>query len=333
MADVRPFFIVGAARSGTTLLRVMLDRHPDLAIPPESHFIPRLWKRRARYGSGDRIERPGEFLRDLGADARFRSWDLAIEAVRDELARRGDGAAPTFADAIDAAFTAYARAQGKTSWGDKTPRYVDDLPLLGTLFPDARFVHVIRDGRDVALSVLDMERLHAHAATAARVWARQIREGRAAGRALGPDRYLELRYEDLLDETEKRLREVCAFLGLSFSRGMLEHGDRALDRIPKRQRGMHSRLALPPTKGLRDWRSQMDANELAEFEAVAGDELEACGYRRAAGPPSIATRVRSRLRSVGLWGRYARGRLAVSLRRRRRRRERERDAREALRED
>jgi hypothetical protein len=328
MPEVPPFFVVGSARSGTTLLRVMLERHPDVAIPPESHFIPKLWERRGRYGAGDRLERPREFLRDLASDSRFRSWDLPIQAVADELELVER---PTFAQGIEAAFVAFAKADGKTRWGDKTPKYVDHIPLISRLFPDARFVHLVRDGRDVALSVLDMERLHAHAATAAKVWARQVAGGREAGRALGDERYLELRYEDLLEDGPGEIRRVCAFLGIPFRQAMLKHEDGALERIPERQRGMHRRISLPPTKGLRDWRSQMSSDELAEWEAVAGPQLEAFGYRRAASLPGLITRMKARLRTLGFWGRYARGRAAVTLRRRRRRQEREREAREAVR--
>jgi hypothetical protein len=306
----------------------MLERHPDVAIPPESHFIPKLWADRDRYGSGGRLERPKDFLLDLASEARFRSWDLPIQAVRDELERVE---APTLAQGIGAAFAAFARANGKSAWGDKTPKYVDHIELISKLFPTARFVHLVRDGRDVALSVLDMERLHAHAATAAKVWARQVAGGRAAGRALGDARYLELRYEDLLEDGPGEIRRVCAFLGIPFRQVMLKHEGGALERIPERQRGMHRRLALPPTKGLRDWRSQMSSGELAEWESVAGPQLEAFGYRRAASAPGLFTRLKAKLRTVGFWARYARGRGAVTFRRRRRKREREREAREAVR--
>lgn len=326
---IPPFFVVGAARSGTTLLRVMLERHPAVAIPPESHFIPRMWEQRRRYGAEGRLERPGEFLRDLAADGRFRSWSLPVDAVREQLETIDR---PTFADGIASAFRAYAKAHGKTAWGDKTPKYVDVIPLLAGLFPDARFVHMIRDGRDVALSVLDMERLHTRAATPARVWARQVRDGRQAGLAIGSERYTELRYEDLLQDQRGELKRICSFLGITYRAAMLEHAQDALASIPARQREMHQRLRLPPTKGLRDWRSQMSSQDLAEFEAVAGDQLDAFGYARATGPPSPATRVKASLRSVGFWGRYVKGRTRVAFRRRKRKREREREARETVRE-
>lgn len=315
-----PFFIVASARSGTTLLRVMLDRHPRLAIPPESHFIPRLWAERRRYGREGRIEDRDRFLRDLAADRRFQSWDLPIEAVRRDLDSTGR-AAPAFPEAVAAAYRAYARARGKEWWGDKTPRHVNDLPLLGSLFPEARFVHMLRDGRDVALSVLELERLHHRAATPAYFWARHIRLARSAAQELGPARFAEVRYEDLLEDPEGELRRVCRFLGLGFEPVMLEHDRQALERIPARQQRMHARIALPPTKGLRDWRTQMSPADVAEFEAVAGRELVAAGYERAAAPPGLPVRARAWLRLGWFWLRSRRLRTRVQARRRRMRRD------------
>jgi hypothetical protein len=314
----RPFFVVAAARSGTTLLRVMLDRHPLLAIPGEGHFIPHLWATRDRYGSGGIVERPEVLLADLARHPGFRFWDLPITAVRDEIVGTP---APTFAEVMEAAYVAYARRAGKPRWADKTPDYVDHLPLLASLFPEARFVHMIRDGRDVALSTIDLKRFHRHASTCAHFWARQVggamREGE---RRLGPERYLELRYEDLLDDPERELRRLCAFVDLPFHESLLEHDERDLEKLPEQFRPIHSRLALPPTKGLRDWRSQMSASEVAEFEAVAGRELAAAGYPLAHARPGPWTRLRARLRMVGFASRYLRHRVRARLRRLRPRR-------------
>lgn len=308
-----PFFVVAAARSGTTLLRVMLDRHPLLAVPGEGHFIPHLWATRQRYGRDGSVEHPEVLLADLARHPGFRFWDLPIDAVRDEIDRLP---APTFAEVMEAAYVAYARAAGKPRWADKTPDYIDHLPLLAGLFPEARFVHMIRDGRDVALSTIDLKRFHRHAATCAHFWGRQVggamREGE---RRLGPERYLELRYEDLLDEPEAELRRLCDFVDLPFHDSLLEHDERDLEKLPERFRSIHSRLALPPTKGLRDWRSQMAASEVAEFEAVAGRELSAAGYPLASGRPGRWTRLRARWRMAGFASRYLRHRLRARLRR------------------
>lgn len=310
MTSAPPFFVVGMARSGTTLLRAMLERHPDIAVPPESHFIPRIWARRHRYGSADELQDIERFLQDLNADPLFRNWGLPADAVRSRLASTRPS---TVAAGIAELYRAYAAKEGKTRWGDKTPDYVGSLQLLDGLFPAALFVHMVRDGRDVALSILDRSELHARAATPAFFWARAIRQARAASDVLGPQRYLEVRYEDLLDDPESELSRLCAFLGAPFSAMMLEHDTRLLERLPERYKGMHERLALPPTKGLRDWRRDMAPAEVAEFEAVAGPQLDATGYERHDARPPVVARMRA-------WGRV--GWFTIrTLRRRRRLRE------------
>jgi len=310
--DGPPFFVVAAARSGTTLLRVMLDRHPAVAIPGEGHFIPHLWSTRERYGRDEMVERPEVWLGDLGRHPSFRFWDLSIDAVRDEF---GGRTVLTFADAVDAAYRAFARRAGKPRWGDKTPNYIDHLPLLAKLFPQARFVHMIRDGRDVALSTIDLKGFHRHASTCAHFWGRQVGGAMREGERLGQERYLELRYEDLLDEPERELRRLCEFVDLPFHESLLEHDERDLQKLPERFRAIHSRLALPPTKGLRDWRIQMSSSEVAEFEAVAGSELAAAGYPLAGGRTGPWINVRARWRMVGFAARYLRHRARARYRR------------------
>ena len=276
MPNRQPFFIVACARSGTTLLRAMLDRHPEVAIVPESHFITELWETRRRYGAEGRVSDREAFLRDLGANPRFRLWDLPRDLLREEMDRL-EGAA-TFAEAVTAPFRAYARWKGKGRWGDKTPVYVEDIPLLAALFPHARFVHVLRDGRDVALSMMDLDRLHRGPASPALFWARRVRRGRADGSALGPRRYTELRYEDLVEDPERALRPLCEFLDLPFDPAVLEHREGGSDLVPEPLRWMHRRLDLPPTKGLRDWRTEMSPRDAARFQVVAGSALAEFGY-------------------------------------------------------
>jgi Sulfotransferase family len=306
-----PFFIVGAARSGTTLLRFMLDRHPDVAIPGESHFIAPMWARRRRYGRDDRIEDREAWLRDLLTLGTFRRWGLPVEAVRHELDPID---APTFAQAIEAVFVACARSGGKTRWGDKTPDNVEHISLLARIFPKARFVHLVRDGRDVALSTIALRRLHRRAATAAYFWARAFRQGRGAASSLGPARYLEVRYETVLDDPEGEIRRLCRFLDLPFDPVMLEHDQHARDRLPERFRRLHPGVALPPTKGLRDWRRDMDRREVEEFEAIAGQDLLAAGYELSGRRIGQSARVRA-------WSRLISFAVAYVFRRMRSRRE------------
>ncbi|HEV3471789.1 MAG TPA: sulfotransferase [Actinomycetota bacterium] len=284
-----PFFIVGSARSGTTLLRLMLNAHPDVAVPPESRFIVELW-------AGSVTVEVAAFLRSLDAHPRFETWDLPISAVRDEL---GDRSQVSYADAISAAFGAYARVHGKNRWGDKTPRYVEHIPLLAKLWSNARFIHLIRDGRDVALSYADVPFGPKTVGRAARLWARRVKAGCDAGRALPKGLYLEVNYEDLVDDAEGEIKDICDFLELDFDPGMLDYTERARGSVLPRASMYNPNVVKPPSK-TRSWRETMRPGQVAAFEAVAGDVLSALGYERAYEQPDLRARMIGRLGDVGL---------------------------------
>jgi Sulfotransferase family len=260
----------------------MLDRHGDLAVPDESYFVPQLAHRH-----GARPDRDA-FLDDLRRLPTLREWGLSVA----EVAERLPGGA-TLGRAIGAVFGAYAAARGKRRWGDKTPMYMRHLPLLERLWPDARYVHLVRDGRDAAVSFLAMPegvvtRTWAHPQSAADFacqWRSEVRAARALGGRVGGSRYHELRYEELVQEPERELRAICAFAHLEYEPAMLGYvGEVDLSAKPHQQR-----LAQPPTPGVRDWRDDMGRDDARAFEDVAGDLLAELDYelldpRRARGP-------------------------------------------------
>jgi hypothetical protein len=265
-----PVIVLGVGRSGTTLLRVMLDRNSELAIPYESFFVPQLAHRHGRHPELE------AFVDDLGRFAQLREWGIAPDDVRARLR-----AGMTTGEMIAAIFETYAERQGKPRWGDKTPLYMQQLPLLESLFPSAVWVHLVRDGRDAALSFLELPegfsgKTWAQPRTApqfAARWRTEILSARRLGSHVG-DRYLELRYEDLVTEPEQALRRVCEHAALPWEPGMLDH-TRASDTAHMPE---HRNLAQPPTPGLRDWRSQMSRDDALAFEQVAGDVLRSGGY-------------------------------------------------------
>ncbi|HJQ51118.1 MAG TPA: sulfotransferase [Gaiellaceae bacterium] len=265
-----PLIILGVGRSGTTLLRVMLDRNSQLAIPYETFFVPQLAH---RHGSRPQLD---EFLDDLARLRTLYDWGIRPDDVRPRL-REG----MTTSEAIAAIFETYAERQGKPRWGDKTPLYMQQLPLLERLFPDALWVHLVRDGRDAALSFLELPegfsgKTWAQPRTVAQFaarWRTEILSARRLGRHSG-SRYLELRYEDLVAEPERELRRVCEHGSLPWEADMLDH-TRVSDAANMPE---HRNLAQPPTPGLRDWRSQMSREDALTFEQVAGDVLGSAGY-------------------------------------------------------
>jgi len=265
-----PVIILGVGRSGTTLLRVMLDRSSQIAIPYESFFVTPLAHRHGRRPQLD------DFLDDLERFYQLYEWGIALEDVRPRL-REG----MTTGEAIAAVFEVYAEHEQKPRWGDKTPLYMQHLPLLERLFPDALWVHLVRDGRDAALSFLELPEgfsgktwaLPRTAAQFAARWRTEIRAARRLGTHVG-GRYLELRYEDLVVEPERELRRVCEHASLPWEPAMLEHANAPeVSAMPE-----HRNLAQPPTPGLRDWRSQMSREDAVAFEEVAGDVLRSSDY-------------------------------------------------------
>jgi hypothetical protein len=265
-----PTVVLGVSRSGTTLLKAMLDAHSQLAIPSESYFLPQLWDRH-----GEQPERDA-FVEDLGRLERLREWGVDPEQVRARLP-----AQPTFAQAVQSIFQLYAESRGKPRFGEKTPLYMQHLDVLDRAFPDARYVHIVRDGRDAAVSLLAMTRKPRFNLSRPRgigdfavAWQREVRGAQGFGLT---HPYHELRYEDLVEEPESRLREVCAFLELEYEPGMLEYHRREDPSLY----ADHPRLAEPPVRDTRSWRKELRPADAALFEAIAGDLLAELGYERA----------------------------------------------------
>jgi hypothetical protein len=207
----------------------------------------------------------------------------------DEAFERAATGARTFVEFVSALYANFARERGKQLAAEKTPDYVRNLPLLHGMFPWAKSIHILRDGRDVALSVLEWAgpdkgpgRIeiwpHEPVGVCALWWRRNVTLGRTDGRQLSSKRYLEIRYEDLLGDPEGILRRVVTMLELPFATEMLTYFEGKTRDDP--HLSAKSRW-LPPTSGLRDWRSQMAQRDVALFEALAGDALSAAGYERA----------------------------------------------------
>ena len=278
-----PLIVLGVSRSGTTLLRVILDRSPGIAIPDESFFVP-LLARRHRHAID-----AAHFLDDVARIPTIRDWGLTAADVAPRVRsgmERGD--------AIAAIFESYAERAEKPRWGDKTPMYMRHLALLDELFPSAQYVHLIRDGRDAALSFLEMPegtftRIWAHPRTPAQfacLWRKEVRDARALGRRVGSDRYLEVRYEELVADPETLVRRICSFAEIPFEPAMLDYAG-AVDVSSKPHQ---QRLLRPPTAGVRSWREDMSDDDVAAFEEVAGDLLGELGYEVTSEPGARAVR-------------------------------------------
>jgi len=273
-------FVVGCPRSGTTLLQRMLDHHPQLAVANDSHFIPRAIE---EVPIGVDPPLTPELVEWVRTYRRFYRLGLSDAAV-DQAATK----AHTYREFVSALYTEYGRLRGKILAGEKTPNYDRYLPRLHSLFPWARTIHIIRDGRDVALSALEWARKdkgpgrfelwsEEPVAVCALWWRWHVSTGRWDGAVLESSRYCEVRYEALVRRPDAVLSRIVDFLDLPFSHQMVTFYEGKTRFKP----GLSAKRAwLPPTPGLRDWRTQMNERDVELFEALAGDLLSTLGYER-----------------------------------------------------
>ncbi len=288
-------FVVGVSRSGTTLLRLMLDAHPQLAIPPETHFVPRVvnvCERLVAEGAST-AEIRGQALAAMTTHPRWGDFGVSEDEVR-ELMERHDPLAP--GDAIRSFYEVYAAGEGKPRWGDKSPPYTWKSVRIQRAVPEAHFIHIIRDGRDVALSLSEVSWGPGDVTLAAEKWVTELRRARKRAKGLARRTYMELRYEDLVVDPEQVLRKVARFVDLPWDEAMLDYHHQAEERMSREmartlttlgggtitaeeRARQHELVSHPPSPSRSGrWRTEMSTEDRAAFESVAGRLLKNLGY-------------------------------------------------------
>jgi hypothetical protein len=273
MFDNTPFFIVGAGRSGTTLLRLILAGHSRLHIPPETWFVRSLVEELplAEVLSKEQVDKATNLMIN---DYRWPDMEITAEQLRD---RAGTLASPTLVDIIDIVYRHHLALAGKQRFGDKTPVYIHIVPELATLYPGARFIHLIRDGRDVAISNIDVgwDRYYEQANFE---WTQAMAKRREYSDSPFASAILDVRYEDLVTDLPTIVRKICLFLGEAFEPAMLDW-QHLVTLIPERERHIHGKLARPVSSdAVAVWRRKLNAAECFAVEACLHKDLRQLGY-------------------------------------------------------
>lgn len=302
---IPPFFIVGSPRSGTTLLRFILSSHPRLYVPDETGFIPYL------VGAAQRttpltLDETARVLQKIGRlNYQWQGMVADVSAFYHALP------ATTLACILHALFRQVIAPYGAARWGDKTPLYVRYLPALHEIFPEAKFIHVIRDGRDATLSAQkkwgQAQSWYMDNYYLLQNWVTNVQIGQRDGSRLPAGQYLEVRYETLVAEPEQVVPQICAFLGETFMPDMLDQAQLARQVGPGPDN--HTEVMQPISTGsVARWRSQMALFDQKLAHQIAGPLLGQLGYEVPAPPPFTPA---EHLQRAGLAARYA---LAESLR-------------------
>lgn len=277
-----PFFIVGCDRSGTTLLRVMLTCHSKVFIPPETAFLPRLWERAADYGDFSSDRQRWLFIRDVAVfSATGKTQSLNVLGLdEDEAYLAIKITAPhDYPSACAQLFRAAASKKGKKFWGEKTPDNTFYIPRLAAMYPGSKFIHLIRDPRAVALSMMRVDFGENTAEGGAERWLKRVAIARDEGRKLGSSRYREFRYESLVTKPYDTLSNLCQWLNFRYETAMLDYPSCSENLVRAEHKHLFELINSPPrTDRIHAWRHALNSSEINDVELVAGALMRELNY-------------------------------------------------------
>lgn len=275
-----PIFVVGAPRSGTTLLRTMLNRHPRIGLCDETFFFYYVYARRRAFGDLTRERNRRRLAECYIATDRIRSLGLDEAALTTALVREGHSY-PAFFRTL---MRFFAMAHGKLHCGEKTPDHALLTETLCSWYPDCRIIHLLRDPRDVVASLVRMPWGSNSVVANARRWVRCTVGGQLCN---GRENHLLVRYEQLVRQPERELTRVCGFLGESFQPVMLE----AQPSTGTGKWWFERARGEITTERLEKWRDELSPSQAALVEWVAGELMKQHGFelsQEAASLPTIA---------------------------------------------
>jgi len=296
-----PIFIIGCGRSGTTLLRELINQCEDIFVLKESAFIPYLYKQRKDYGDFSTAEYRERFISDLKSFKRT-SKDTAIdifEMNEDQLKEKLEEVAPTnYTGALHKLFEATARNNNAVYWGDKTPLYTSYIPLISELFPNARIIHLIRDPRDVSKSIKSAG-WSPTIKGAAKIWKKQVSKG-LEGRKLDIN-YYEMKCESLLINPTKELDKLFDWLGIECEENLVEKYEKRGKGVDQNFKTMRELIGKPIQKSRAySWKKNMKIADIAEVESVAEAEIKKVGYEITNYEVPLTRKIKSSLIDVAL---------------------------------
>jgi hypothetical protein len=277
----RPVIIGGCPRSGTTLLRTMLHCHPEIAIPRETRFVLEAWLRRRKFGDLRRQANRRRLAEWIFKREKSQAKRLGLDA--DEAVGRLVASQPTLGSMLAAGFVMFAERQGKPRWGDKRPMYAARMAAIWDLFPNAHFIHVVRDPRACVVSLRKLGWYDGQIAPAVELWERSINAANSWRLRLAADQLLEVKYEDLVTQPRETLTQVATFAAVAHDEDAMRQMLRYHELPETRSQRYHANLSRPldPAR-MSGWTEDLEKPEIAFVEEAAGPLMRQWGYEAVA---------------------------------------------------
>lgn len=273
-SNTKMFFIVGTQRSGTTLLRLILNAHSQITVPRESFFLMPFLKKKYlnRFITGSSLRAFADYISSIPkfkatfVDGNYGDFVLQL-AQREKI---------TLRDLINDMFSSHCRNEGKNIWGNKTPSFFRKIDILFHLFPDAKFIHIVRDGRDVFDSWRKMNPSMNNVASVALDWSYKLFKIEKSFKKIPANNKITIRYEDLLNTPEKIIQSICSLLGVKCEANMLDfYKSSHKYTIPQ-----HSELIFKPLdkSNVSKWKKCLTPREVKTFNLLARHYLKKYDY-------------------------------------------------------
>ncbi len=282
--NIPVFFVVGRPRSGTTLLRTLFDAHPNITFPPECQFIINLYPRYGKINNWSEKEIL-DFYNDLIKEWLFDTWKIDSRKLKDQLLKfTGSHSYGTICKVVYLEYNSLFEKGNIEFIGDKNPGYAIYTKQLLKIFPEAKFIHIIRDYRDNFVSIKNVDFELPVPSLVVQKWKYFFKKFRKDSHQM-PNRYMVINYENIAREPEKSLKELCDFVGINFDKSVFnfhEKKDEILKQYPEGYiKTYHTSLMNKVnTSKIGVWKKKLSDKQVKLMDHTVGKIAEEAGYER-----------------------------------------------------
>lgn len=273
-----PFFIIGAGRSGNTLLRAILVNHSKISIPPESFVLRKVVKKFKIFNFLLWRDIVKIVIGEFQAIPETHSWGIDFSPVYRTLLDL-DKKERSLAKIIDAIYKFYSRKKfpGSVIWGDKTPLNTLHLDTIDKISAKSRYIHIIRDGRDAVSSMVNRGIFDSVEEACGR-WNKSVELAREFGEKKSNDHYMEVKYEELVSHPKLVIKEVCEFLGVQYEKNMTEYHAK-LEKMGDTGMTIHNNLKKPITTDfIGKWKDNLSPEQQKKVSELLRERLKLLDY-------------------------------------------------------